>query len=124
MYAISTDKAPRTSLPFSEGASAGRYVFVSAQPPVDARTGELVAGDLATMTGVCLDNVEGVLSELDLTLAEVTRVGIMLAGSNDFAAVDDVCARRFSKPLPAVTRTQVVSLPGNVPMAIEATACR
>lgn len=111
-------------MPFSEGASAGRYVFVSAQPPVSADTGKLVEGDLAAMANACLDNVEGVLSELGLTLAEVTRVGIFLAGTCDFETVDKVCASRFSKPLPAVTRMQVASLPGNVPMAIEATACR
>ena len=124
MYAISTSKAPRTSLPFSEGTSAARFVFVSAQPPVDSTTGKMVEGSLASQAEQCLANVAGVLSELDLTLAEVTKVTIMLAGSLDFASVDETCERLLSKPLPAVTRIEVASLPLDAPIAIEAIACR
>ena len=124
MYAISTDKAPRTSLPFSEGPSAARFAFVSAQPPVDPATGSLVEEGLGAQANQCLDNVEGVLSELELTFAEVTKLTIYLAGTSDFACVDRVCARRLTKPLPAVTRLEVCSLPGGVPIAIEAIACR
>ena len=88
MYAISASRAPRTSAPFSEGTSAGRYVFVSAQPPVDPKTGALVKGSLKEMATQCLDNVEAVLSELDLTLSDVTKVTVLLAGTDDFSAVD------------------------------------
>lgn len=124
MYAISTDKAPRTSLPFSEGTSAARFVFVSAQPPVSPQTGQMAEGGLAKQAEQCLANVEGVLSELELTLAEVTKLTVMLAGSSDFACVDAVCERRLPRPLPAVSRVEVVSLPGGAPIAIEAIACR
>lgn len=124
MYAISASKAPRTSLPFSEGTSAARYVFVSAQPPVDARTGRLMEGSLGDMASCCIDNIEAILSELELTLAEVTKVSIMLAGTCDFSAVDAICEQRFPSPMPACTRMQVASLPLGASVAIEAIACR
>mgnify|MGYP004487974225 CR=1 FL=1 len=124
MYAISASKAPRTSAPFSEGTSAGRYVFVSAQPPVDPTTGAVVGGSLQDMASQCISNVEAVLCELDLTLAEVTKVTVLLAGTDDFAAADAACEERFPRPMPACSRMQVTSLPGGAPIAIEAIACR
>ena len=62
--------------------------------------------------------------ELELTFAEVTKLTIYLAGTSDFACVDRVCACRLTKPLPAVTRLEVCSASGGVPIAIEAIACR
>ena len=124
MYAISASRAPRTSAPFSEGTSAGRYVFVSAQPPADPKTGALVKGSLREMATQCLDNIEAVLSELDLTLSDVTKITVVLAGTDDFSAVDAACEERFPMPLPACSRVQVVSIAQGAPVAIEAIACR
>lgn len=124
MYAISAAGAPHASKPFSEGTSAARYVFVSAQLPVDPKTNELIEGSLVDMANQCIDNVEVVLSELDLTLSDVTKVTVTLAGTSDYAAVDEVCAKRFPKPMPACSRMEVVSLPRGARLAVEAIACR
>ncbi len=124
MYAISTDAAPRCNGPFSQGTSAARYVFVSQQQPVDPATGELVSGGVARQTQQCLKNVEAVLGNLDLTLADVTKLTILLADINELDTVYGVCDKLLGKPRPACSCAQVVALPNSSLVTIEAVACR
>ena len=73
MYAISASRAPRTSAPFSEGTSAGRYVFVSAQPPADPKTGALVKGSLKEMAARMGVSYPSVRNRLDEIIGELRR---------------------------------------------------
>ena len=124
MYAISTDAAPKTFGPFSQGTSAARFVFVSAQQPVDAATGKLVEGDVSAQAKQCLKNVSGVLANLELTLADVTKVTILLADISEVDAVYDACDEVFDVPRPACTVAAVSALPNGASITIEAIACR
>lgn len=124
MYAISTDAAPRCNGPFSQGTSAARYVFVSAQQPVDPASGEHVQGGIARQTQQCLINVESVLANLELTLSDVTKLTIFLADINDLETVYAVCDKLLAKPRPACSCAQVAALPNSSLITIEAIACR
>lgn len=124
MYSITCDSAPRTQGPFSQGTSAARYVFVSSQLPVD-KEGVYHAGEaIECQTERCIDNVAAVLSQLDLTLSEVSKVTIQLASIEDLDAVYSVCEKRFERPRPACSVFQVAALPLGAKVAIEAIASR
>lgn len=124
MYSITCDSAPRTQGPFSQGTSAARYVFVSSQLPVD-KEGVCHAGEaIECQTERCIDNVAAVLSQLDLTLSEVSKVTIQLASIEDLDAVYSVCEKRFERPRPACSVFQVAALPLAAKVSIEAIACR
>lgn len=124
MYAISTADAPRCNGPFSQGTSAARYVFVSAQQPVDPANGEVVLGGIARQTQQCLKNVESVLGALELSLGDVTKLGIFVTSIDDLETVYGVCDKLLGKPRPACSCAQVVALPNSSQITIEAVACR
>lgn len=124
MYAISTTEAPGALGTCSQGTSAARFVFVSAQLPVDPAAGELVAGGIAEQTACCIRNIAAVLAELDLTLADVTKTTVQLVDLGDFEEMDEAYATRFSRPAPARSCMQVQALPFGARVQIDAIACR
>lgn len=124
MYRIITDKAPRAIGPYSQGTSAARFVFVSGQLPVDPDTNEIEAGDISCQTRRCIANVQAVLSELDLTLDDVTKTTVFLTDMDEFEGMNSVYAEHFMKPGPARSCVQVAALPRKVKVMIEAIACR
>lgn len=124
MYAMTTTEAPRALGCASQGTSAARFVFVSAQLPVDPATGELVPGGIGQQTARCIRNVEAVLASLDLGLSDVTKTTVQLVSLDDFELMDEVYAERFSRPAPARTVTQVAGIPCGARVQIEAIACR
>lgn len=124
MYSITCDSAPRTQGPFSQGTSAARYVFVSSQLPVDKEDIAHVDEAVSEQTNRCIDNVAAVLSQLDLTLSDISKVTIQLADIKDLETVYSVCEKRFERPRPACSAFQVAALPLGAKVSIEAIACR
>ncbi len=124
MYAISTNAAPKSFGPFSQGTSAARFVFISAQQPIDPATGAPVEGGVEAQTKQCLKNVSGVLANLELTLADVTKVTILLTDISQMEAVYETCDEVFDVPRPACTVAGVSALPNDAQITIEAIACR
>lgn len=53
-------------------------MFVSGQLPIEPTSGELVPGGIGQQTARCIRNVEAVLRELELGLADVTKTTIYL----------------------------------------------
>lgn len=124
MYRITSCEAPAAIGPYSQGTSAARFVFVSGQLPVDPATDQVVSGGIAQMTQRCIDNVEAVLAELDLTLADVTKTTVFMTDLSLFEEMNAAYAERFHLPGPARSCVEVSALPRGVRVMIEAIACR
>lgn len=124
MYAITSRRAPKAWGTASQGTSAARFVFVSAQLPCDSTQNCLVAPDIRQQTATCIDHIEAVLAELDLTLADVTKTTVYLTDLSDFEAMDEIYDRHFPRPAPARSCVQVAALPLGARVQIEAIACR
>jgi 2-iminobutanoate/2-iminopropanoate deaminase len=87
---------------YSPGIVAeGRFVYVSGQGPL--RHGAVVGESVAEQTRITLENLAAVLAEAGAGLADVVRCGVFLADMADFAAMNDVYAGYFPRPLPART---------------------
>lgn len=107
--------------PLSPGLKVGRTIFVSGQVP-RTPAGELVAGDVAAQTEQVLDNVEAVLAAAGATMADVVKTTVILPHvKRDFAAMNEVYARRFPDPKPSRT-TLGADLAIDVLVEIEAIA--
>ncbi len=123
---IQTELAPKAVGPYSQGIivrSGAEQVFVSGQIPLDPESGKLVEGDIRTLTHRVIDNLEGVLKESGATLCDVIRVEVFLTDMNDFAAVNEVYAKRFvGDPLPARQAVQVAALPLGVSIELSCIA--
>lgn len=118
---IRTDKAPEAVGPYSQGVRVGDLVFTSGQIPLTPK-GAFNATDAASQTNQCLDNVEAILNEAGLTLANVVKTTIYLTDIGDFEAVNDAYAARFDQPFPARSCVEVSALPKGANVEIEVIA--
>lgn len=121
--AIATTNAPAAIGPYSQGIDAGSLVFVSGQLPVDPATGEMPA-DVSEQAAQSISNVEAILKEAGLTLADVVKTTVFLQNMGDFAAMNAVYESRFPKPCPARSAVEVACLPKGALLEIEAIATR
>ena len=122
--AISTTGAPAAIGPYSQGVEAGSLVFVSGQLPINPATGE-IPSDVKAQAAQLIDNLEAILEEAGLGLADVVKTTVFLADIADFAAVNEVYAERFPRPCPARSAFGVASLPKpEARLEIEAIAAR
>ncbi|MGD9675869.1 MAG: RidA family protein [Candidatus Bipolaricaulia bacterium] len=119
--AIRTEKAPGAIGPYSQGVRAGQLVFTSGQIPLTP-VGEMVRGDIQSAARQALSNVESILAAGGASMNDVVKVTVFLTNMADFAAVNQVYAERFREPFPARSAIQVVRLPLDAPLEIEAVA--
>ncbi len=117
--AVSTPSAPAAIGPYSQAISAGGFLFVSGQIPLDPATGTLVDGDIATQTHRVFKNLEEILKAAGVTFDAVVRTTVYLADMNDFPAVNEVYATYFSSPAPARATVQAARLPRDARVEID-----
>ena len=124
MYAISTDKAPKAIGPYSQGASAGRYVFTAGQIGLDPATGEFVEGGAYEQTVRALRSCEAILAGGQVTLADVLKTTVFVTPIDFKDDVDRAFRELFPSPRPARSLVEVVALPRNALVEVECVACR
>ncbi|MDU1143421.1 Rid family detoxifying hydrolase [Aeromonas rivipollensis] len=66
------------------------YNNIGAQLPVDAATGQLVAGGVQEQAAQCLRNIKNVLESIDVPFDDIVKVTLYLTSLADLEAVDDV----------------------------------
>ena len=117
--ALATAQAPAAIGPYSQGIAAGQTVYVSGQLPIDPATGAIPEG-IAAQTAQSLKNIQAILAEQGMTLADVVKTTVFLADMNDFAAMNAVYAEFFPEgACPARSAVQVARLPKDAKVEIE-----
>jgi len=119
-----TSPATRPIGPYSPAIACGDLVFLSGQIPLDAATGKLVAGDVATQARQSLNNLKGVLEAAGLGFAHVLKTTIFLTDMANFGAVNEVYRSFVSEPYPARSTIAVAALPMGALVEIEMIASR
>lgn len=120
---LATDQAPAAIGPYSQGIAAGETVYVSGQLPLDPATGAFPEG-IAAQTAQSLKNIQAILAQQGMTLANVVKTTVFLADINDFAEMNKVYGEFFTQPYPARSAVQVAKLPKNAPLEIECIAVK
>jgi 2-iminobutanoate/2-iminopropanoate deaminase len=120
---ITTDKAPVPSGAYSQAISAGPYVFVSGQIPLDA-SGKLVEGDIVVQTCQVLENLKAILAATGLSLHDVVKTTVYLADLADFQEMNRAYGEFFPATPPARSTFQVAGLPRGVAVEIDAIALK
>jgi 2-iminobutanoate/2-iminopropanoate deaminase len=105
---ISTDKGPRTGLPYSQGIRHGDLVYVAGQVALDPATGQVVTGGIREQTRQVLQNVEAILQAAGTSLAHSVECLCLLSDIGDFAAFNEVYKTFFPTDPPARTTVQAV----------------
>lgn len=124
MYSVNTKEAPKIYGPVNQGASAARYLYISAQLPLCPENNKLIEGSVGTQAVQVIKNIEAILSAAGLTISDVCHVTLMVTDYNNLEAIDEVYAERFDKPYPARTVIEVSRLPEGAYLQMDAVALR
>ncbi len=122
--AIQSSAAPAAIGPYSQAIQGGNTVYVSGQLPIDPATGAFAGPDIASQTRQSLTNIQNILAEAGMSMADVTKTTVLLADIAEFGAMNDVYAEFFSEPYPARAAFQVAALPKGAKVEIECVAAR
>jgi 2-iminobutanoate/2-iminopropanoate deaminase len=119
---VLTDRGPKPIGPYSQAIRANGFLYVSGQVALDAKTGELMAGDISQQTERTLENVKGIVEAAGSKMAHVVKTTVFLKDMNEFAAMNKVYADYFPSAPPARSTVQVARLPKDALVEIEAIA--
>lgn len=84
----------------AQWTEAGSLIFVSGQLPFDANR-TIASADIGDQTRQSVKNLESVLREAGLGLADVVKTTVWLAKATDFAAFNESYAAAFGETRPA-----------------------
>ena len=111
-----SDKAPQDPL-LTHTVAFSHYNNIGAQLPVDATTGQLVAGGIQEQAAQCLRNIKNVLESIDVPFDDIVKVTVYLTSLVDLDAVNEVYRTFF--PDSAIARA-VAYLPARSVIAASA----
>lgn len=116
--ANNTDDAPAG--PSSQTVAFSHYNHISAQLPLDPKTGKLVAGGAQEQAAQCLKNIKTIVESVDHVLADIVKINIALKNIADIDAVDEAYTTFFPGGVPARRVVGVSALPMDALVQIDA----
>ncbi|MFJ5624810.1 RidA family protein [Peribacillus loiseleuriae] len=116
--ANNTENAPKSSLS-TQTVAFSHYNHISAQLPLDSKTGEMVAGGVKEQAGQCLKNIKAILESIEHVMDDVVKVNIFLKNIADIDAVDEVYTTFFPGGVPARRTVGVSALPKDALVQID-----
>jgi reactive intermediate/imine deaminase len=105
-----TANAPQSSVS-TQTVAFSHYNNISAQLPIDTKTGEIVIGGIKEQTKQCLENIKAIVESIDHVMDDVVKLTVFVKNISDIEAVDAVYATFFNSDLPTRTTVAVAALP-------------
>lgn len=115
-----TENAPSGNGLYSQTVAFSHYNNLSAQLPIDPKTGELVAGGIKEQAEQCFKNIQAIVESIDHVMSDIVRVTVFVKDIKDVDAVDEVYKTFFPTYVPTRTTVAVADLPKNASVQIEA----
>lgn len=119
MKYIHSDAAPAAVGPYSQGILAGRTIYVSGQLPV---MNGVLQTSIDKATAASLANVLSIIQTEGGKKENIVKCVVFLTDMNDFKAMNEAYARFFGEHKPARSCIEVMSLPKDAVLEIEAVA--
>ena len=119
---IQTDQAPQAIGPYSQAIRIGGFLYTSGQIALDPISGVFLHGEIEEETEQTLKNILAILQADRLDLENVIKTTVYLSDLNDFARMNKVYEKYFSKHKPARACVQVAALPKGAKVEIDAIA--
>ncbi len=117
--ANNTENAPTSSLS-TQTVAFSHYNHLSAQLPLDPKTGEMVAGGVKEQAGRCLENIKAIVESIDHAMDDVVKVNIFLKNIADIDAVDEIYTTFFPSGVPARRTVGVSALLNDALIQVDA----
>lgn len=119
IWANNTENAPKCSLS-TQTVAFSHYNHLSAQLPLDPKSGEVVAGGVKEQAEQCLKNIKAIVESIDHVMEDVVKVNIFVKNIADMDAVDAVYTTFFPGGVPARRTVGVSALPKDALIQIDA----
>ncbi|MBP6345002.1 MAG: reactive intermediate/imine deaminase [Neisseriaceae bacterium] len=112
----------------TQAVAFSHYNHLTAQLPIDPKSGRVIAGDVNTQTAQCLKNIKAILESLDVPFDDIVKTSVFLKDLADLDAVNeayrtffpDSAIARAVAYVPARTVIAAADLPMGALVQIEA----
>ena len=118
--ARNTELAPQQLGPYTQSVAFSHYNNISAQLPVDPKTGKMIGGDIKDQARQCLTNIKAIVESIDHVMDDTVKVTVFLREIADLDAVNAVYAEFFPGYVPTRTVLAVAALPMNALVQMDA----
>lgn len=120
VLARNTENAPTDIGRSSQTVAFSHYNNLSAQLPIDPKTGELAAGGIKGQAMQCFKNIKAIVESIDHSMSDVVKITIFVKDIKDIEAVDEVYKPFFPGYVPARTVAAAAALPMDALVQVEA----
>jgi len=100
----------------------GSTMYISGTMGIDPNTNQLVGGGTVAEAVMALTNIGNLLKAAGASFNNVVKVTVLMADMDDFADVNEVYKKFFTRNYPARAAYQVAALPKGARVEIEAIA--
>lgn len=111
-----TSNAPACALS-TQTVAFSHYNNLTAQLPIDPKSGKLVTGGVKEQTAQCLKNVKAILESIDVPFDDIVKINVFLTNLADIDAVNEVYSTFF--PDSSIARA-IAYVPTRTVAAVEA----
>ena len=101
----------QSTAPFSHFVQHGDTGYTAGIIGQRTDDGTLVSDDVAEQCEAMMKNLETLLGEIELNMADLLRTTIYLTDYKDFESINAVYAKHLEAPYPVRTTIQVAALP-------------
>ncbi|PSU45193.1 reactive intermediate/imine deaminase [Photobacterium frigidiphilum] len=109
-FSRNTENAPQSSVS-TQTVAFSHYNNISAQLPVDPKTGEIVVGSVKDQATQCLNNIKAIVESIGHVMDDVVKLNIFVKNISDIEAIDEIYTTFFQSALPTRTVVAVAALP-------------
>lgn len=120
VLAINTENAPKGVGPYSQAVAFSHYNNLSAQLPIDPKSGKLIAGGIKEQAEQCFKNIKAVVDSIDHVMNDVVKITVFVKNIKDMDTVDEVYKSFFTSYVPTRTVVAVAALPMDALIQVEA----
>ena len=120
---INSKEAPKPVGPYNQAVLIDGTLYLSGQIALDPKTMEMDNISIENETIRVLNNINAVLREAGYDFNDIIKTTIFLTNMGDFAVVNEIYGKRFSKEsAPARETVEVSGLPKNAKIEISVIA--
>ncbi|MEG2757988.1 MAG: RidA family protein [Anaerovoracaceae bacterium] len=119
ILARNTGNAPKNSL-YSQTVAFSHYNNLSAQLPIEPKSGKLIAGGIKEQAKQCFKNIQAIVDSISHVMNDIVRITIFVKNIKDTDAVDEIYSSFFGSYLPSRTVVAVTDLPMDALVQVEA----
>ena len=121
---IITENAPKAIGPYSQAVETNGTLYLSGQLAIDPATSKLVEGGIREQTEQVFKNIQAILTAAGYTFDNVVKSTCLLSDIVNFAAMNEIYSKYYSKDFQARAAYAVKDLPMGALIEIETIAAK